>query len=51
MIFDLNAQKTPLDHVLDSKFQITHRVGVLVTLFERYHPNKAFIKTFRATVT
>ena len=49
--FGLKTQKTPLDHVLDSKIQSTRRVGVLVTLFERYDPNKAFKKNFWVPVT
>ena len=44
--FLIKTQKTPLDHVSDSKTQTTRRVGVLVTLFERYDPNKVFTKKF-----
>ena len=51
MIFGLKAQKSPLDHVLDSKMQTTRRMSVLVTLFERYDPNKAFPKKFWVPVT
>ena len=51
LIFGLKTQKTPLDHVLDSKMQTTRRVGALVTLFERYDPNKAFQKTCWVPVT
>ena len=51
LIFGLKTQKTPLDHVLDSKMQTTRRVGVLATLFERYDPNKAFQKKFWVPVT
>jgi len=51
LIFGPKTQKPLLDHVLDSKMQITRRVGVLVTLFEKYDPNKAFQKKFWAPVT
>ena len=44
--FTLKAQKSPLGHVLDSKMQSTRRMSVLVALFERYDPNKAFQKKF-----
>ena len=42
LIFGLKTQKTPLDHVLESKMQTTRQADVLVTSFERYDPNKAF---------
>ena len=51
LILGLKTQKTPLDHILGSKMQTTRRVGVLLTLFERYDPTKAFAKKIWVPVT
>ena len=51
LIFVLKTQKTPLDHVLDSKMQTKRHVGVLVAVFKRYDPNKAFAKEFWVPVS
>ena len=44
--FSLKTQKTPPDHILDSKIQTTCRMSVLITLLERYDSNKHFKNKF-----